>query len=29
MGAAEFDAFTRSQLGYWSDVIRTVGIKVE
>jgi tripartite-type tricarboxylate transporter receptor subunit TctC len=26
---AKFDAFTRSELVYWSDVIKTVGIKVE
>ena len=26
---ADFDAFTRSELLYWSDVIKTVGIKVE
>jgi tripartite-type tricarboxylate transporter receptor subunit TctC len=29
MGPAEFDAFTRSELVYWSDVIKSVGVKVE
>jgi tripartite-type tricarboxylate transporter receptor subunit TctC len=29
MGPADLDAFTRSELVYWSDVIKTVGIKVE
>ena len=29
MGPTEFDAFTRSELVYWSDVIKTVGVKVE
>jgi tripartite-type tricarboxylate transporter receptor subunit TctC len=29
MGPADLAAFTRSELGYWSDVIKTVGIKVE
>jgi len=29
MGPADFDKFTRSELVYWSDVIKTVGVKVE
>jgi tripartite-type tricarboxylate transporter receptor subunit TctC len=29
MGPAQLDAFTRSELKYWSDVIHKVGIKVE
>jgi tripartite-type tricarboxylate transporter receptor subunit TctC len=29
MDSVELDAFTRRELVYWSDVIKTVGIKVE
>ena len=29
MGPEELDAFTRAELTYWSEVIKTVGIKVE